>query len=402
MNIPRLDFADPRFVKNPYAVLAEVMPSDSDDPKVVYFEDIEGWAVLGHAEVSALLRGRSYKRNPELAADGTYTRGAMQMMPSMVFMDDPDHRRIRGLVNQAFTKRATATAEPRVRAVTKRLLDNIASETGPVDLVSTFASLVPVIVIAEILGVTSEDQDDFERWADDLLLLFHPEPTPEDQQRLGASWQDLMTYLAETIETRRSNPGDDLISGLIAEQEADGSQLSDEEAVMTIRLLLIAGNVTTTDLIGNGLSALLRHPDQLALLQANPDLIDNAVEEILRYDSSVLMTDRLPTEDVEIDGCPIGQGQWIWPILLTANRDPEVHPDPDRFDIQRDHIRHVSFGAGPHFCLGAPLARMETEVAIGSIVARFPNLRLAKPDEAPTYANTPGFRGLESLEVLLH
>ncbi len=187
----------------------------------------------------------------------------------------------------------------------------------------------------------------------------------------------------------------------MAAQDADGTQLSDDEAVGAISLLLGAGNITTTDLIGNGVLALLQHPDQLDALLADPSLIANAVEEMLRFDPPVVVTDRIATADIEVGGCPITKGQWLWPALTSANRDPAVHPDPDRFDIQRADVHHLSFGGGPHLCLGAPLARMEAQIAIGSLLARFPKIRLADPTEPPHYKMVPGFRGLAELNVLL-
>ena len=218
---------------------------------------------------------------------------------------------------------------------------------------------------------------------------------------MAASDAELREYIAEVIRARRALPRDDLISGLVAVQDADGSQLSDSEAVSAIALLLFAGNATTTDLIGNGLLALLQHLDQLAALQSDPSLIVNAVEEMLRYDPPVVTGDRIATTDVDLDGCPITPGQWLWPVLSSANRDPVVHADPDRLDIRRDPIHHVSFGGGTHLCLGAPLARMETQIAIGSLVARFPRIRLADPSAVPRYKYVPGFHGLADLHVVL-
>ena len=185
-----------------------------------------------------------------------------------------------------------------------------------------------------------------------------------DAARVAASGEELHDYLGGVLLAARwAQPQEDLISSLVQAEDADGSKLTDTEAVRAIAEVLFGGNATTTDLIGNGILAFLRHPDELAALRDDPTLITNAVEEILRFDTSVVIGDRIPTNDIELDGCPISAGQWVWPVLTSANRDPAVHPDPDRFDIRRASIHHVSFGGGPHYCLGAPLARMETQIA---------------------------------------
>lgn len=362
---------------------------------------MQAWAVLRHADVASLLRDPHFKKDPAVAVDGPYTQALLAGTRSMLFMDDPDHRRLRGLVNQAFTRRATESNRPRIQAKVDRLLDAMATADGPVDLITSLATPFPITVIAEILGIDPADQADFKRWSDDGTLTFDPTLPPDVAERVATSVVELHGYLAAAIKARRAAPGDDLISGLVAVQDADGTQLSDEEAISSISLLLLAGNITTTDLIGNGVLALLQHPDQLAALLADPLLITNAVEEMLRFDPPVLATDRIPTADIELGGCPIAKGEWLWPVLSSANRDPAVHPDPDRFDIGRSDIHHVSFGGGAHLCLGAPLARMEAQIAIGSLLARFPRIRLADPTAPLRYKAFPGFRGLAELEVLL-
>jgi cytochrome P450 len=319
----------------------------------------------------------------------------------MLFMDDPDHRRIRSLVNQAFSKRATEVLRPRIQAVVDDLLDVMDETSDSVDVVLALAVPLPVTVIGEILGVDSTDQADFKRWSDDMALSFDQTLSPEATARVTASDAEFRDYIAEVIRARRATPRDDLISGLVAARDTDGSQLSDAEAISAIALLLFAGNATTTDLIANGLLALLQNPDQLAALQSDPSLIENTVEEMLRYDPPVVLGDRIATTDFDLNGCPIKSGQWLWAGLSSANRDPAIHADPDLFDIRRDPINHVSFGGGRHLCLGAPLARMETQIAIGSLVSRFPNIRLADPLAAPSYKYVPGFHGLSALHVLL-
>jgi cytochrome P450 len=387
----------PEFVADPHRVAAARREISAAD----YDSDFQAWTVFRHADVSALLRDPTLKKDPAVAADGLYTQVLLAGELSMLFMDDPDHRRLRGLVSQAFTKRATESSRPRIQATVDTLLDAMATESGPVDLITALATPFPITVIAEILGVDPADRDDFKRWSDDGALSLDPMLAPDVAERVASSAAELRSYLAEAINARREAPGDDLISALVAAQDADGTQLSDDEAIGAISLLLQAGNITTTDLIGNGVLALLQHPEQLDALLADPSLIPNAVEEMLRFDPPVVVTDRIATADIEVGGCPITKGQWLWPALTSANRDPAAHPDPDRFDIQRADIHHVSFGGGPHLCLGAPLARMEAQIAIGSLLARFPKIRLADPTEPPHYKSVPGFRGLTELNVLL-
>jgi cytochrome P450 len=211
----------------------------------------------------------------------------------------------------------------------------------------------------------------------------------------------LRDYIASAFEDRQASPRDDLITHLAAVRDADGSKLSEAEAVSVIILLLFGGNTTTTHLIGNGILALLQHPDQLAALQFEPTLLTNAVEEILRFDPSITLAERVPTTDLDIDGCRIRPGEWLFLILTSANRDPAAHSDPDRFDIRRDPIHHLSFGGGRHLCLGSALARIETQIAIGSLITRFPDIRLAEPSVEPAYKYVPGFRGLAELSVVL-
>ncbi len=385
------------FAADPHGAAAAHRPTSAAG----YDGDFQAWTVLRHADVSALLRDPALKKDPAVAADGLYTQVLLAGERSMLFMDDPDHRRLRGLVSQAFTRRATESNRPLLQATVDDLLDAMATADGPVDLITSLATPFPITVIAEILGVDPADHDDFKRWSDDGALSFDPMLPPDVAERVAQSAAELHTYLAEAINARREAPGDDLISALLIVQDADGSQLSDDEAIGAIGLLLQAGNVTTTDLIGNGVLALLQHPEQLDALLADPSLITNAVEEMLRFDPPVVATDRIATADFEVGGCPVTKGQWLWPLLTSANRDPAAHPDPDRFDIQRTDTNHVSFGGGAHLCLGAPLARMEAQIAIGSLLARFPRIRLAEPTEPPRFKSVPGFRGLAELNVLL-
>jgi hypothetical protein len=261
-----------------------------------------------------------------------------------------------------------------------------------------FAAPLPTIVIAEMLGVDPEHRANFKRWSDDLVMTFDPMMTEEMKTQLNASRAEIFEYLQSAIADRRTAPRDDLMSALIAAEE-DREKLTKDEIIVMCTLLLSAGNVTTTDLIGNGTLALLQHPTELQKLQQDPSLIKNAVEEMLRFDSPVMATGRIPLQDLTVGGCPIQAGQSLTPMLSAANHDPLVYPDPHRFDITRADTRHHSFGGGAHFCLGAPLARLEAQIAIATLVRRFPRLRLG---EGPIERRMlPGFRGLRSLPVLV-
>ena len=249
-----------------------------------------------------------------------------------------------------------------------------------------------------MLGVDPADRADFKRWSDDGVMAFDPLLTPEMRERVTESNAELEAYFHKVIEERRADPQADLISSLIGVEE-DGVRLTDEEIGTMCALLLAAGNVTTTDLIGNGTLALLQNPDQLQKLRDDPQLIRNAVEEMLRYDSPVVETGRIPLAGVEISGCPIAAGESIVPVMGAANHDPAVYPDPHRFDITRADTHHQSFGGGIHFCLGAPLARLEAQLAINALVRRFPKMRLT--GEPLQYRRIPGFRGLIRLPILI-
>jgi cytochrome P450 len=300
-------------------------------------------------------------------------------------------------VNKAFTPRAVERMAPRIQEVVDELLAAAAAREG-FDLNADFASPLPTIVIAEMLGVDGKDQADFKRWSDVLGAGFDPFPTPESQQAMAETSEALDAYFRKAIEERRVDPGDDLLSAMIAAEEA-GQQLTTDEIITMCGLLLTAGNLTTTDLIGNGVLALLRHPEQLRLLRDDPSLIKQAVEEMLRYDSPVVQTARIAMSDTQIGGCPIKSRESVMPSLAAANHDPAVYPNPDVFDITRTDTHHQSFGGGVHFCLGAPLARLEAQIAVNTLVRRLPTLVLSGGELE--YRRLPAFRGLVRLDVLV-
>ena len=358
------------------------------------------WLLTRHDDVDTLLRDRSLSADPRNGAPETFMAAFVDpngREPSILLMDPPEHTRLRGLISKAFTPRAIEQMAPRVQQIAADLLDAVAGSDG-FDLISAFAGPLPTIVIAEMLGVDSGDRLDFKRWSDDGVMAFDPLLSAELRERVAASQAELDAYFRRAIADRRATPRADLISSMIA-ADVDGVRMTDDELVTMCALLLAAGNVTTTDLIGNGTLALLRNPDELRKLREDPSLIKNAVEEMLRYDSPVTETARIPLDGTEISGCPISRCESVVPVLAAANHDPDVYPDPHRFDITREDTHHHSFGGGVHFCLGAPLARLEAQIALNALVHRFPRLRMG--DAPLEYRRIPGFRGLQRLAVLI-
>ncbi|MBI5284471.1 MAG: cytochrome P450 [Chloroflexi bacterium] len=399
---------DETFRTDPFPVLDELREREP----VHYDAVLHRWVLTRHDDIDRLLRDRTLSVDPRKAAPGTFERmffvGAGMEEPadgevstgdgemSMLFSDAPYHTRLRGLVSKAFSVRAVEAMAPRIEQIADELLDAVAGQPG-FDLIEAFAGPLPTIVIAEMLGVDPADRREFKRWSDAGVQRFNPMLSPEGRAEADEASEALRAYFMRAIAERRREPRPDLLSSLIAAEES-GDRLSDNEILTMCSLLLAAGNVTTTDLIGNGMMALLRNPGELRRLRDDPALIKNAVEEMLRFDPPVTQSGRTPLSDVEIGGCPITAGQSVTPSLAAANRDPAVYPEPHRFDITRKDTHHHSFGGGAHTCLGAPLARLEAQIAVGALVARFPDLRLAGGPVA--YRNVPGFRGIANLHVL--
>ena len=349
-----------------------------------------------YADIRAVLNDRGLAVDPRKHRQGSFLRRHVHDDDdrSMLLLDDPDHKRLRGLVAQAFNQRSIEAMRPRIGDVATTLLDALGREPS-FDLLDRYAGPLPTIVIAEMMGVDAADQASFKQWSDALIHVFNPAPTDAQSERLQDASQNLKRYLADVVEQRRRAPRADLISALVAAEES-GDRLTAREIVITCNLLLVAGNMTTTDLIGNGVLALLRHPAELEKLRARPELIRNAVEEMLRFDPPVSQVMRIATGPAMIAGCPVAAGDAITSSLLAAGRDPAAHADPHRFDIERPDASHVAFGGGLHFCLGAPLARAEAEIGIGLLLERFPHLAL-DPAKPPQRKAAPTFNGLETL-----
>jgi cytochrome P450 len=347
----------------------------------VYFHPVlRIWFSTRHADVVKVLRDPRFSVNRTQAPlfralDIERTLGpdlATVVTQNLLMLDPPEHTRLRRLVNQAFTPRVALALRPRISAIVTQLLDQ-AAERGGMELIRDFAYPLPVIVIAEMLGVPTEDRAVFKRWSDVLSALLDPFVLPSQLENVKATFGELAAYFRRVFAQRRREPRDDLLSSLCAAEEA-GGRLSEAELLSITALLLGAGHETTTSLITNSVVALLRHPDQRARLISEPELAESAVEELLRFDSPVQMTDRLALEDVELSGRGIRKGQIVAVLIGAANRDPEAFHDPDRLDLGRADNHHIAFGHGHHFCLGAALARAEAELAVPALFARFPTL----------------------------
>ena len=387
---------DENYRESPYPIykrIREQTPLHHDD-------ELNQHIATHHDDVKSVLRDKDMWSDPRKANPGTYTYELLggndpDNEPSMLLMDNPDHKRLRSLVSKPFMPAAVEKWRPRTREVVAAVLNRI--DSSEFDLIKDFANPIPAIVIAELLGIDSSYFDDFKAWSEAAVkTAFSPFPDPEDVKLAEVAQGKLNEFFVNEIQQRREQPGDDLLSELIRAEEA-GDKLTEVELIDQCNLMLVAGNVTTTDLIGNGVKALLDNPDQMALLKNNRGLITNAVEEMLRFDSPVVGSARIPNKDTDIQGCPIVKGATLAVSLAAANHDPAVYPDPGQFDIERVDTHHQSFGGGRHMCLGAHLARVEAQEAILALIERFPELRYS--DKGFVRAVVPGFRGYESLWV---
>ncbi len=357
-----------------------------------------GWLLLRHADAERVLRDHErfssdLRRDPLMAG-----RTQVIERPSMLTLDAPDHTRLRGLVIRAFTPSAIRAMRPRVEALVDEHLDALAPR-GELELMESFAQPLPVIVIAEMLGIPPEDRARFKLWSDALARTIEPMISEAARQRGRAAALELRGYFKRAIARRRGGDQDDLLSSLLrVSDDETNDRLDEDELVSLLRLLLIAGNETTTNLIGNGVLALLRSPDALAWLQGNPERVGDAIEELLRFDSPVQLDRRFAKVPLELGGRRIRPGQRVFPVLGAANHDPDVFDEPDLLRLDRRPRAHISFGRGIHHCLGAALARLEGAAAIGGLVRRFPRLRLAG---APRFRPQVLLRGLSALPIAL-
>ena len=354
------------------------------------------------ADCEAVLREPRFSSNPkhqitEVPLEERSVREQMAVsgdMSNLLFLDPPVHTRIRSLVSKAFTPRTIERLRPHIVEICDGILDD-AAERGSLDVVADLGYVLPVTVICELLGVPTDDREQFGPWSSDASRLLDGDLDADSLNAGLLGVMQLLNYLGNLFDERRAHPTDDLISALIQAEEA-GDRLSEEELRSIVLLLFVAGHETTMNLIGNGTWALLQHPDQLARLRDDPSLIGSCVEELLRFDGPVHLTGRTATVDLDVNGVTIPKGQAAVTLLAAANRDPARFDDPDALDIARPDTRHLTFSHGIHYCLGAALARVEGQVAIGALASRFPNMEAT---EVPTYRRHFVLRGLDSLRV---
>ncbi len=396
----QLTALDPEYRADPYPILRQ-MREASPVHRDPYFGTVQ---LTRYNDVRSTLTDKSLWRDPLRGDDSSLDRrqaleeiaaaGGQRRQQSILTSDDPDHGRIRGLLTPALYKRF-ASSRAMVDQVVDKHLDNLAGLQS-FDLIKMFALPIPIEVIAHLLGVDEDRLPEFRAWSEAIVQTFNPARTLDQTTQMMAGLQAAEQYLSELMAARRQSAREDLVSDLVKLQ-ADGAELTDGEIRINCLTLLIAGNLTTTDLIGNGVRLLLKHPAELAKLRADPTLVNAAVEEILRYEPPVDLTGRVASHDLEIGGCPVRAREAIAPSLRAANRDPAIFSDPDTFDITRPRAAHVAFGGGAHICLGAPLARIEAHAVFSRLFDRFPQLALA--DDAADWRALPFFRGLEQLEV---
>jgi cytochrome P450 len=391
------DLLSPALFAEPYPTFDLMRQSDP----LYWHEQMGVWFATRHDDVRTVIRDSRFSSArvdafmPPRNDDKTQ---AMRQFYNdwMLFSDPPEHTRLRRLAARAFTPRSTATLESFVHRAVDEALDRVKGQ-DQIDIIADFGFPVPARVIAHMLGVPPDRVDDFERWSNDLLRV--PSLVGDPDENFAISYQamrDLEAYFRGLIAERRAAPTEDLLSLMVHATE-DGSALSERELIAQCALLLIAGHETTTNLIGNATLALLRNPGELARLRAQPDLAAPAVEEFVRYDGPVAANARQATEDVTLSGGVVPAGAVVMAVMPAANRDPAIFADPGRLDVGRDDNRHLGFGFGPHACIGAALARMETRIAMTSLLARYPRMELAVSE--PAQLVSWAIRGVTSLPV---
>lgn len=397
-NHPQVDIVSPQFKADPFPFLASLRTSQP-----VYRTRLPDktpvWLITRYEDVAALLKDERFVKNRRTAM----TREQLRKMPwvppmfrplerNMLDLDPPDHTRLRALVHKVFTPNLIGQMRDRIQILADDLLEGVARK-GEMDLINDYALPLPMTIITEILGVPTSDRDKFHKWSKAVVSLSSPHAT---LRVIPSVWM-FIRYLRGFIKRRRLDPQDDLISALIEAEEA-GDKLSEDELLAMVFLLLIAGHETTVNLIGIGMLALMEHPDQMEKLRRNPALIKTAVEELLRYSSPVFMsTERYAREDSRIQGVTIPRGEMTLGVIGSANRDESVFENADEFSIAREPNRHLSFGQGIHFCVGAPLARLEAQIAVNTLLRRMPDLKLSVAVDSLRWRPSMFLRGLEGL-----
>ena len=405
MEIPLIDanLGDPAFKANPYPFYARLR-AEAPVARVKLPDKQIAWLVTRYDDVLAVLKDERFAKDrrkaltPEqLARQPWIPRRFEPLKRNMLDLDGADHARLRALVHKAFTPGRIEAIRTRVESLTEELLDRV-ERNARMDLIHDYALPLPTTIIAEMLGVPAEDRHKFHRWSSAIVSAG------------WSKWRTLraipavmafMTFIRKLLESRRTNPRDDLATALVQAEEA-GDQLSADEMMAMVFLLLIAGHETTVNLIGNGMLALMTHPAQMKMLRANPALMPSAVEELLRFEGPLeTATERFAREDIPFCGATFPRGALVFAVLASANRDERQFSQPDTLDLARENNKHLAFGFGTHYCLGAPLARLESRIALETLLRRFPDLRLAQSVEKLPWRRGIVLRGLEKLPVLL-
>ncbi len=395
------DIASPEFKANPYPFYARLR-AEAPVFRVRLPDKQPAWLVTRYDDVAGVLKDERFVKDrgnaltPEQSRKQPWIPNLFQPLArNMLDLDAPDHTRLRTLVHKAFTPRRIEEIRHRIQSLTEDLIDAAAGR-GRMDLIRDYALPVPTTIISEMLGVPVSDRHKFHRWSQ---VIVASAPSGWSMLRAIPSAMAFLRYIRRLVKARRSSPRDDLVTALVHAEEV-GARLSEDELVSMVFLLLIAGHETTVNLIGNGSLALLNHPDQMRRLREDPSIIKPAVEELLRFDGPLATaTERYAREDVALGGTTIPRGALVYAVLGSANRDERQFPDPDRLDLTREPNRHLAFGLGIHYCLGAPLARLEGQIAIGTLLRRLPNLRLAIPPGAVRWRRGLVLRGLAALPV---
>jgi cytochrome P450 len=393
-----LDLTDPAVVADPYPAFARARAQ----APVQWHEGLGLWLAFTHAESNAVLRDRRLGRiwrDKEPAE--RFESFNLIHRNAILEMEPPSHTRLRRLISTAFARGHVERLRPWVEDLAGRLVDELVERSGgsePVDVLSGMAEQLPVDVIAELLGVPEADRPLLRPWSNAIVKMYEYGRTTAVEEASERAADEFVAYLRELAADRRRHPGEDLVSSLVSIRDADGDRLTEDELVTTCILLLNAGHEATVNVTGNGLLALLRSPDQLARLRADRGLLPTAIEELLRFDSPLQLFERTATADVEIGGVTVREGQKVAALLGAANRDPAVFADPDTLDVGRADNPHTSFGAGVHFCIGAPLARVELQASFGALLDRTARLELGgEPVRRPEFV----IRGLAELPVVL-
>ncbi len=392
--------------RDPIAVSARLRAQGAILPFSGLMGKERGWLVTQYDDVVALLKDPRFIKDPQRLAPSPQGEQAqsdegaavlnsfLTYRRDLLVTDPPDHTRLRGLVSKAFTPRMIEQLRPRIQQLADELLDAV-QEQGRMDLIADFAFPLPITVISEMLGIPTAHRQQFRAWSQTLVAG----AVGSDPEKVQTAMEAFVQYIKTRLSEKRAHPGTDLTSGLVQAEER-GDHLSEAELISTIFLLIIGGHETTVNLIGNGTLALLLHPEQLNLLRTHPSLIPSAIEELLRYTAPVsLATPRWASEDIPLHDQVIRRGEVVFVSLIAANTDPQHFAHPEVLDSARQENQHVAFGKGIHFCLGAPLARLEGQIAIGTLLRRLPHLRLASDLEHLTWTQSPIMRGLTSLPV---